>query len=67
MTWIDWLIFGVYLAGVVLFGIVQSRKSSGIEGYFLAGRTLPWGTIGALGNGYPGQCHHLHRNHRTGL
>ena len=46
MTWIDWLIFGVYLAGVVLFGIVQSRKSSGIEGYFLAGRTLPWGTIG---------------------
>ncbi len=46
MTWIDWLIFGIYLAGVVFFGIVQSRKSSGIEGYFLGGRALPWGTIG---------------------
>ena len=46
MTWIDWLIFGVYLAGVVLFGVVQSRKSSGIEGYFLGGRAFAWGTIG---------------------
>ncbi len=46
MTWIDWLIFGIYLAGVVCFGVVQSRKSSGIEGYFLGGRALPWGTIG---------------------
>ncbi len=46
MTWIDWLIFGVYLAGVVFFGVLQSRKNAGIEGYFLGGRALPWGTIG---------------------
>ena len=46
MTWIDWLVFVIYLGGVVVFGIFQSRKSSGIEGYFLGGRTLSWATIG---------------------
>ena len=43
---INWLIVGAYLAYVVVDGIRRSRGTREIEGYFLAGRSLPWWAVG---------------------
>jgi SSS family transporter len=44
--WIDWTIVGGYLAYVVWDGIRRSNRNKGIEGYFLAGRSMPWWAVG---------------------
>ena len=46
MHWINWLIVGAYLAYVLIDGLRRSRGTREIEGYFLAGRTLPWWAVG---------------------
>ncbi|MFA5910953.1 MAG: sodium:solute symporter [Vicinamibacterales bacterium] len=46
MSAIDWTIIAVYLAWVIWDGIRLSKNTSGLEGYFLASRSLPWWAIG---------------------
>lgn len=46
MHWINWLIVVVYLAVVVIDGLRRTRGTKNIEGYFLAGRSLPWWAVG---------------------
>ena len=46
MTALDWMVFAVYFGGVIGFALYQSRKNVGVEGFFLANRSLPWGAIG---------------------
>lgn len=48
LHWIDYTIVVIYFIGVVAHGIYVSKKikGSGSDGYFLAGRTLPWYLIG---------------------
>lgn len=46
MHWINWLVVAAYLLWVVGDGIRRSRGSTNIEGYFLAGRSLPWWAVG---------------------
>ena len=46
MTYLDWLLFALYFAGVLSFALYQSRKNEGVEGYFLGNRRLPWWAIG---------------------
>ena len=43
---INWLIVGAYLAYVLVDGIRRAKGTREIEGYFLAGRTLPWWAVG---------------------
>ncbi len=44
---IDLAIILVYIAAVVVAGIVLSRRAAeGVEGYFLAGRSVPWYLLG---------------------
>ena len=43
---LDWIIVVVYLAYVGIDGIRRTRRSSGIEGYLLANRSLPWWAVG---------------------
>ena len=43
---INWLIVGVYVAYVLVDGIRRSKGTKEIEGYFLAGRSLPWWAVG---------------------
>ncbi len=43
---IDWIIIGVYLAWVLYDGVKRSRGTDAVEGYFLAGRSLPWWAVG---------------------
>ena len=43
---LDWVIIIVYLAYVGIDGIRRTRRSTGIEGYLLANRSLPWWAVG---------------------
>ena len=43
---LDWVIVVVYLAYVGIDGIRRTRRSTGIEGYLLANRSLPWWAVG---------------------
>ena len=45
--WIDLAIIIAYLLGITLIGVVSSRKQTETStGYFLAGRSLGWVTVG---------------------
>lgn len=46
MHWLDWLIIAAYLIYIVYDGIRLTRRSQGIEGYFLANKSLPWWAVG---------------------
>jgi Na+/proline symporter len=46
MHWFDWLIVAAYLVYIIYDGIRLTGKSEGIEGYFLANRSLPWWAVG---------------------
>jgi SSS family solute:Na+ symporter len=45
---IDLIIFGVYIVGVIIFGIwiANREKATTASEYFLAGRSLPWWAVG---------------------
>ncbi|MGI9261394.1 MAG: sodium:solute symporter [Woeseiaceae bacterium] len=43
---LDWTIVAAYLGYVVWTGARMSRRSSNSEGFFLAGRSLPWWAVG---------------------
>ncbi|QJR80316.1 sodium/solute symporter [Alteromonas pelagimontana] len=44
MTWLDYTIIGIYLAGLLLLGVVFRQQKSGND-YFLGGRSLSWPTL----------------------
>jgi solute:Na+ symporter, SSS family len=46
MHWIDWTIIALYLTWIVVDGLRLTKRSKGIEDYFLASRSLPWWAIG---------------------
>src|SRR6185436_7705477 len=46
MHWVNWLVLGAYLTFVVVDGLRRARGSRGIEGFFLANRSLPWWAVG---------------------
>lgn len=46
MHWINWAVVGLYLFYLVFDGLRRSRGTSNLEGYFLAGRSLPWWAVG---------------------
>ncbi len=43
---LDWAILVVYLAYVGIDGIRRTKRSTEIEGYLLANRSLPWWAVG---------------------
>jgi len=46
MSAIDWTILVLYVGWLVSDGIRLTRRSRGLEGFFLAGRALPWWAVG---------------------
>lgn len=46
MSAIDWLVLGITLLSIVLYGIWKSRGTRNIEGYLLANKELPWYHVG---------------------
>src|SRR5574344_502557 len=48
LSTIDYVIFGVYALVVVAIGLIASKKNTkSAEGYFLAGKSIPWWAVGA--------------------
>ncbi len=43
---LNWIVVGAYLAYVVVDGVRRSKGTRRLEGYFLAGRSLPWWAVG---------------------
>ncbi|MCE3280693.1 MAG: yidK [Bacteroidetes bacterium] len=46
MSVIDWIVLGITLFSIVIYGIWKSRGTTNIEGYLLADRQLPWYHVG---------------------
>ncbi len=46
MSFIDWTIVAAYLAFMIFDGIRMTKHTSGVDGYFLANRSLPWWAVG---------------------
>ena len=46
MHWIDWTIVAAYLVWMVWDGLRMTKRSDELEGYLLAGRSLPWWAVG---------------------
>lgn len=46
MQFLDWIVVALYLAWIVWTGVRISRKRDTMEGYLLAGRSLPWWAVG---------------------
>jgi SSS family transporter len=42
MRTFDWIVLGVSLAGIVLYGLYKGRGSNTVNSYLLAGKTMPW-------------------------
>ena len=43
---LDWIIVVGYLVFVIYDGLKRSKDTDALEGYFLAGRSLPWWAVG---------------------
>ena len=43
---IDWTIIAIYLVWIVWDGLRMTKRSTELEGYFLASRSLPWWAVG---------------------
>lgn len=46
MSILDWAIVAIYLAIMIFDGIRMTKHASGVDGYFLANRSLPWWAVG---------------------
>lgn len=46
MSPLDWVIVVGYLVWMVVDGLMRSKKTDEMEGYFLASRSLPWWAVG---------------------
>src|SRR5689334_25311688 len=42
MTSIDWLVIILVLSGIIVYGLIKSRTTKNLEGYFLSNRNMPW-------------------------
>ena len=46
----DYIVIFVFLAAIMLVGLIMSRKASQtMESYFLGGRNIPWYLLGVSG------------------
>ena len=46
MSSIDWAVVGLYLAWMIWDGVRMSKRTTELEGYLLANRSLPWWAVG---------------------
>lgn len=42
MSTLDWIILVIALSGIIGYGLLKSKSSRSIEGYFLDDRSMPW-------------------------
>lgn len=42
MSYFDWAVLVITLAGIIFYGIYKSRTTHNLDGYFLSNREMPW-------------------------
>ncbi|HET7118387.1 MAG TPA: sodium:solute symporter [Hanamia sp.] len=42
MSYPDWIVLIVTLAGIIIYGVYKSRTTKNLDGYFLSNRDMPW-------------------------
>jgi len=42
MSYPDWIVLVVTLAGIIIYGVYKSRATKNLDGYFLSNRDMPW-------------------------
>lgn len=48
LSTVDYVIFGIYVLSIIVVGLAVSHKNrQSTEGYFLAGKSIPWWAVGA--------------------
>src|SRR5688572_32935352 len=45
MNHLDWIVLVVTLLTIITYGLLKSRTSRNLDGYFLSNRSMPWGLI----------------------
>jgi solute:Na+ symporter, SSS family len=45
MSTLDWIVLGLTLCGIIVYGLYKSQTTKDMEGYFLSNRSLPWGMV----------------------
>jgi solute:Na+ symporter, SSS family len=45
MSQADWIVLGLTLFAIILYGLYKSRTSHNLDGYFLSNRSMPWGLV----------------------
>lgn len=46
MNLLDWLVLGLSLLFIVFYGVWKGQGSKDMQGYLLAGKTMPWYSVG---------------------
>lgn len=46
MSNIDWIVLGVTLSFIIIYGVYKNRNDKDIEGYLLGDKSLPWYHVG---------------------
>jgi len=46
MSLTDWIVLGVTILGIVVYGIWKSGKNQNIDQYLMGSRSMPWYTVG---------------------
>ncbi|MEM1029536.1 MAG: sodium/solute symporter [Myxococcota bacterium] len=46
MTNVDWIIIGLYMAGLIAMSVFVGRGQEDAEDYYVGGRNLPWWAVG---------------------
>jgi SSS family transporter len=46
MSLIDWIVLGVTLLAIVVYGVWKSGKNQNIDQFLMGGRSMPWYTVG---------------------
>jgi Na+/proline symporter len=46
MSLTDWIVLGVTLLAIVIYGVWKSGKSQNIDQFLVGGRSMPWYTVG---------------------
>src|SRR6202000_183088 len=49
MSLIDWIVLGVTLLAIVIYGVWKSGKNQNIDQFLIGGRSMPWYTVGLSG------------------
>ena len=42
MSYPDWIVLVITLAGIIIYGVYKSRATKNLDGYFLSNRDMPW-------------------------